>query len=189
MADLLFLTQRIPYPPSKGDKIRSWHILRHLAARWRVHLGCFIDDPHDSGHEATLAELCATVHCEPLNPTLAKLRSVSALTKGEPLTLAYFGSARLQHWVDRTVRENRIEHAFVFCSAMAPYVAGLRDAVRVLDMVDVDSQKWQQYAAKSGWLGRMVYGREARCLLRFEREAAGLFDHTVLVSAAEAALF
>lgn len=189
MADLLFLTQRIPYPPTKGDKIRSWHILRHLAASWRVHLGCFVDDPHDRIHVPTLAELCATVHCEPLNPALARVRSLTALAKGEPLTLGYFGSGRLRDWVDRTVRENRIEHVFVFCSAMAPYAAGLSEAVRILDMVDVDSQKWQQYAAKSGGVGRMIYGREARSLLRLERRMAQLFDRTLFVSPAEAGVF
>ena len=45
MRDALLLTHRIPYPPNKGDKIRSYHLLRHLARDWRVHLGCFVDDP------------------------------------------------------------------------------------------------------------------------------------------------
>ena len=47
MQDILYLTHRIPYPPNKGDKIRSWHILKHLAQRYRVHLGTFVDDPDD----------------------------------------------------------------------------------------------------------------------------------------------
>ena len=189
MADLLFLTQRIPFPPTKGDKIRSWHILRHLAARHRVHLGCFIDDPHDSRSIPLLRDLCATVRCEPLNPRLAKLRSLPALVRQQPLTLSYFGSRGFQSWVNRTVADNRIERIFVFCSAMASYAAGLSGVVRVLDMVDVDSQKWLQYAETSGPVARFVYAREGRLLFRFEREMARLFDHTILVSPAEADLF
>ena len=73
MGELLFLCHRIPYPPNKGDKIRSWHILKHLAARHRVHLGCFIDDGHDRRYEPALAEICASVHCEPLHPALLRL--------------------------------------------------------------------------------------------------------------------
>ena len=42
---LLFLCHRIPYPPNKGDKIRSFHLLRALAGRYQVHLGCFVDEP------------------------------------------------------------------------------------------------------------------------------------------------
>ncbi len=54
MRDLLFLAHRIPYPPDKGDKIRAWHIFRHLARTHRIHLGCFIDDPADRQHLAAL---------------------------------------------------------------------------------------------------------------------------------------
>ena len=47
MEEMLFLAHRLPYPPDKGDKIRSWYLLRHFAATRRVHLGCFVDDPAD----------------------------------------------------------------------------------------------------------------------------------------------
>jgi sugar transferase (PEP-CTERM/EpsH1 system associated) len=189
MEDLLFLSQRIPYPPTKGDKIRSWHILRHLASHYRVHLGCFIDDRHDDQFRSVVADLCASVHCEPLNPALAKIRSLAAILRGEPMTLRYFGSRRLQTWVDDTVQRNRVKYAFVYCSAMAPYVVGLAGATRVLDMVDIDSQKWRQYAQASKKLARFIYAREGDCLLRFERAMARSFDRTLLVSPAEADFF
>lgn len=189
MEDLLFLTQRIPFPPTKGDKIRSWHFLRHLAERYRVHLGCFVDDRRDWPHVRVLEELCASLHCEPLNPSAARLRSLRALVRGEPMTLRYFASGRLRRWVDATARQNGIRRAFVFCSAMAPYAVGLPDATRVLDMVDVDSEKWLQYARSAGTLGHIIYTREGTRLLAFERRMAQLYDRTLLVSEAEASLF
>jgi len=42
---LLYLTHRIPYPPNKGDKVRSFNILRQLARTHRVWLGSFVDHP------------------------------------------------------------------------------------------------------------------------------------------------
>jgi sugar transferase (PEP-CTERM/EpsH1 system associated) len=189
MEDLLFLSQRIPYPPTKGDKIRSWHFLRYLADHYRVHLGCFIDDRNDDQFQSVVAELCASVYCEPLNPALAKIRSLAALLRGEPMTLRYFASHRLRAWVDDTVQRNRIKCAFVYCSAMAPYITDLAGARRVLDMVDIDSQKWRQYADVSKGLARLIYAREGDRLLRFEREMAQSFDRTLLVSPAEADFF
>ncbi|HJX58546.1 MAG TPA: sugar transferase, partial [Thiobacillus sp.] len=47
MEGLLFLAHRIPFPPNKGDKIRSFHLLRHLSTRYAIHLGAFVDDPDD----------------------------------------------------------------------------------------------------------------------------------------------
>jgi len=78
LSDLLFLSQRIPYPPNKGDKIRSFYILRHLAQRHRVHLGCFVDDPEDWQHVEALREFCVDTHIARLDPQKAKIRSGSS---------------------------------------------------------------------------------------------------------------
>jgi hypothetical protein len=50
MANLLYLVHRMPYPPNKGDKVRSYHLLKYLTARHRVFVGTFIDDPDDRAH-------------------------------------------------------------------------------------------------------------------------------------------
>lgn len=65
MESLLFLAHRLPYPPNKGDKIRSYHMLRYLARRYRVYLGTFIDDPEDWQYLETLQALCAEVYVRP----------------------------------------------------------------------------------------------------------------------------
>jgi len=57
MANILYLVHRLPYPPNKGDKVRSYHLLKHLLRHHRVYLGTFIDDPEDDPHIATLRSL------------------------------------------------------------------------------------------------------------------------------------
>ena len=54
MESILFLAHRLPFPPNKGDKVRSYHFLKHLAARYRVFLGTFVDDPLDWKHVEAL---------------------------------------------------------------------------------------------------------------------------------------
>jgi polysaccharide biosynthesis protein PslH len=51
----------MPYPPNKGDKVRSYHLLRHLAARHEVLLGSFVDDAEDEPCVATVRQWCAEV--------------------------------------------------------------------------------------------------------------------------------
>jgi len=99
---LLFLAHRIPYPPDKGDKIRSWNILRHLATRFDVHLGAFIDAEEDWQHAPVLEEVCADCHFVRLNPSTAKLRSLKGFVTGEALSFPYYESRDLARWVDRT---------------------------------------------------------------------------------------
>ncbi len=190
MADLLFLAHRIPYPPNKGDKIRSWHMLRHLAQRHRIHLGCFIDDPADRQHEPVLRDICASCHFVELAPRAAKLRSLHGLLTGEPLTLPYYRSSALASWVEQVIERHRPERLFFYSSAMAQFdVPTPYPARRVVDLVDVDSRKWAEYATRQHWPLSWIYEREGRTLLQFERVAASRMNAAILVSAAEAKLF
>ncbi|HEX9625684.1 MAG TPA: TIGR03087 family PEP-CTERM/XrtA system glycosyltransferase [Acidiferrobacterales bacterium] len=188
MDDLLFLVHRIPYPPNKGDKIRSYHLLRHLAANYRVHLATFIDDPDDRRHVDALRGLCADLYCADLQPIRARLRSLGGLARGEALSLPYYRDAGLRRWV--TGKLAGVRRVLAFSSPMAQYVLDAGPGVRrVMDFVDVDSDKWRQYSASRGWPMGWLYRREARRLLDFERRVAHEFDACVLVSAAEAELF
>ena len=189
MEPILFLVHRIPFPPNKGDKIVSYHLLRHLAARYRVHLGTFIDNPADAEHVRTLDQWCAS-HCVArLRPRSARLRSLTAFLTGEPLTLPYYRSAQLQQWVEATTARKNIRKAVVFSAAMAQYVELLPDMRVVLDLVDVDSAKWAQYADRHSWPLSSIYRREGVKLLAVERSAAARAAATVLVTRGEADLF
>ncbi len=187
---LLLLTHRIPYPPNKGDKIRSFNLLRFLATHYAVHLGAFVDDPDDWRHADTLTTWCISHRLVALQPRRARLRSLRGLLTGEALTLPYYASPELRAWVEATLRETGAQRLVVFSAAMAQYAEGLGPGVRcLLDLVDVDSEKWRQYGERRrgplGW----IYRREARCLRAYEARASRTCAATLLVSAAEAALF
>jgi sugar transferase (PEP-CTERM/EpsH1 system associated) len=187
--DLLLLIHRIPYPPNKGDKIRSYHLLKHLARDYRVHLATFVDDADDWQHVPTVEKMCASSHFASLNPALARVRSLGALVKNRSLSLDYYRDAGLQRWVDQTVSAHKIERVLVFSSAMAQFVDHHRQARRVVDFCDVDSDKWRQYAEKKSWPMSWLYRHEARQLLSYERQVAREYDASLFVSEPEAALF
>lgn len=189
LPDALFLSHRIPYPPDKGDKIRAWHMLEHISRTHRVHLGCFVDDPDDMQHEAHLRSVCATVRCVPIDRRVQKLRALAHVRPGRPLTLDFYRSADLAQWVRDTLAAQPVALGFAYCSAMAPYLMGHALPRRILDMVDVDSEKWSEYARRTSWPASLVWAREGRTLLRFETEAAQAFDRTLLVSEAETTRF
>ncbi|WP_439576649.1 TIGR03087 family PEP-CTERM/XrtA system glycosyltransferase [Elioraea sp.] len=191
---LLFLAHRIPYPPDKGEKIRAWHMLDHLAGSWTVELGCLVDDPRDLDHLATLRARCAHVEAQRLRGRWqAAARALTRLRPGQPLSLGWFHHPMLAAWVRQGLCDRRWDAALVYSSAMAPYVMGPEahrpDFRRVLDMVDVDSAKWQAYAAGAKPPMRLVWAREARTLLGLERRAALDFDRTLFVSEEEARHF
>ena len=188
---LLFLSHRIPYPPNKGDKIRSFHLLRYLSRRYRVFLGTFVDDPKDWQYEEQLQEWCEASCVRGLQPTRAKLLGLRGLITGKPLTLPYYHDSKLEKWVHEVVEKEGIGDILVYSSAMAQYVLGrgFSGSRRIIDLVDVDSDKWRQYAEKKQWPMSWIYRREAERLLDFERRIAGVSEATLLVSDQEALLF
>jgi sugar transferase (PEP-CTERM/EpsH1 system associated) len=189
VADLLYLVHRMPYPPNKGDKVRSYHLLKHLLARHRVFLGTFIDDPDDEAHIDTLRALCAGVHVARLDPRRAKLRSLSGLARGEALTLGYYRDAGMSAWVSRTLATHDIRTAVVFSSSMAQYVEQQPDLRVLLDFVDVDSAKWTDYAKARRWPMSWLYRREGAELLAYERSMAAAVDRSFFVTDKEVDLF
>jgi sugar transferase (PEP-CTERM/EpsH1 system associated) len=187
--DLLLLVHRIPYPPNKGDKIRSYNLLKHLATKYRVHLATFVDDADDWQHVPAVEALCASSHFVKLDPLKGKLRSAKALALGKSLSLEYYRDAEMKRWVARTMRERGIARVMTFCSVMAQYAEDFPAARRVIDFCDIDSDKWRQYAEKKKWPMSWVYAHEARSLLDYERKVAAEFDASLFVSAPEAELF
>ncbi|MDL2353701.1 MAG: TIGR03087 family PEP-CTERM/XrtA system glycosyltransferase [Pseudomonadota bacterium] len=189
MEDLLLLIHRIPYPPNKGDKIRSYHLLKHLAQRYRVHLATFVDDADDWQHVPHVQALCASSHFAPLQPLLARVRSLGALLANRSLSLDYYRDAGLRAWSAQAVRQHGIGRIVVFSSAMAQYAEAYPQARRVVDFCDVDSDKWRQYADQKRWPMSWLYRHEARQLLAYERHVARSCDAALFVSAPEADLF
>ncbi|MBV8624935.1 MAG: TIGR03087 family PEP-CTERM/XrtA system glycosyltransferase [Herbaspirillum sp.] len=189
MEHLLFLAHRIPYPPNKGDKIRSFHLLKHLAQRYHVHLGSFIDEPADWQHVDTVKAYCRSSHFARLDGLQARLRSLPALASTRALSLDYYRNHGLRQWVTAQLDAAPISRVLVFSSVMAQYAQDPRLTRSVVDFVDVDSDKWAQYAAKKSWPMSWLYRREGRCLLEFERQVAAAADVSLFVSQAEAALF
>lgn len=186
---LLLLVHRIPYPPNKGDKVRSYRILRHLAERYRVFLATFVDHPDDWVHLPTVEGWCEGVCARPLLPRASRLASLRGLLTGEALTLPYYRDRTLAHWVNRVVRQHDIRHAVVFSGSMAQYLEGLPLTRRVVDFCDVDSEKWRQYAPTKPWPLNWLYAREGRRLLDFEAGAALASDVSLFATCPEGALF
>jgi sugar transferase (PEP-CTERM/EpsH1 system associated) len=186
------IIHRIPYPPDKGDKIRSYHEFRVLLERgWKIHLCTFIDDPSDVRHKATLASKCVSSAFIQLGKVQRYGAMFRALICGRPLSVGAFYSKKALKYVQDVVSAYPIRAALCFSSSTADYLLGdgLGGAgfTRVMDLVDVDSDKWRLYAARSSAPLRWLYDLEFKRLAAYEERIVNRFDAVTLVSEAEAA--
>ncbi len=181
------LVHRIPYPPNKGEKVRAYHELRHLAARHDVRLACFVDDPADLPHVGVLRECCRDVLAVPLSRRLATLRAGLRWLGGGTLTEGYFNARAMHDGLRRWTETERFGAILAYSSSMAPFALAVPATRRVLDFVDLDSAKWAAYARQRSFPASLVFGREGTRLAAREKAWARQFDASVFITPAEAA--
>ena len=189
MGNLLYLVHRLPFPPNKGDKVRSFNLLKHLSAQHQIFLGTFVDDPDDMAHVAAVRKYCVDLHVSRLSPVRAKLKSLMGLLTGQALSLEYYRDQSLLDWVKSTLKTRKIDAVVVFSSAMGQYAIFQNEVPVLVDFVDVDSAKWAQYADNRFWPLSWLYRREGAKLLAYERALAMRSKRSFFVTDNEVELF
>jgi len=187
--NVLYLCHRIPYPPDKGDKIRSFHQIQALSRSHRLHMACLIDAEEDRRHVAALEPYCASVNTAYRGTVGSWVRMAGALLGAESLSVAAFRSADLARRVNRVLKTESIDAAIVFSSVMAQYLPQGTNLPTIVDFCDVDSEKWKVYADVKPWPVNLLYRIEAGRLRRYERKLARIHDESVFAAENEAEVF
>ena len=187
---ILFLTHRLPYAPNRGDRIRAYYLLQLLARHHDVHLVSLVHDEEEHGHLGDVASVAASARAAMVPRLRNHVAAAAALAGHQPLTHVLLASPGLDAAIRESVATAPPDVVLVFCTGMAPSVfkAPLSHAPCVLDMVDVDSEKWADLATFTRGPMRWVYRREARTLRAFERLAVKRARVTTVVSDRERAL-
>jgi polysaccharide biosynthesis protein PslH len=186
--EILFIGHRIPFPPDRGDKIRSHHVLRHLASIAPVHVATFADDSADFAEEPALAAISASYRLTRRRKPLV-VAGVQALAAREPVSLTAFRDASITAYIDEVLRTRPISAIYVFSGQMGQYVPKCFRGHIIADFCDVDSAKFEAYAARKGSMAGWVDAREGRMLRNEEARLSARADVSLLITGNEADLF
>ncbi|MFT7359680.1 TIGR03087 family PEP-CTERM/XrtA system glycosyltransferase [Parasphingorhabdus sp.] len=188
MGEILFLTHRVPWPPNRGDKIRSHHFLQELMDRAPVHVACFADD--EAEQQIAWARKVELQSCEIVIRTKPKwLGGIEAIVAAKPVSVACFDSPEIHAYVAHLIATRTIDCIFVFSGQMAQFIPADFGGRVVMDFGDVDSAKFESYADEGSGPMAWINRREGRLLRAYEKDVAGRADYSLFVSEAEAELF
>lgn len=189
--NILFLTHRFPYPPNRGDRIRSYNLLRVLAGQFNVSLACTSDEPVSEEQIRHVMQFCSQLHIAELGTWSRRIRGGLALLGKKSLTEAMFHSPSLKKTIQKWHGQKAFDKLIVFCSSMYPYATSrcFRQTPKTVDLVDVDSEKWKQLATERSFPMSWIYGREADAVHRLETKIGKYSELITLVSDAEAELY
>lgn len=195
---ILFITHRFPHPPNRGDSIRSFHFLERFSEMGTVHLATLYEQEPSPESVRVLDKLCAGVIACPWGKKRKWFRAAKALACGKTMTEGLFFKRRFRKQLRKLLETEKFDRIVVFCSSMFPYLkmmAGTRNEETpiVVDFVDIDSQKWFDYADKvRGWTNfwkKWVFRTEGRRLRRLEVEIGRRASALMAVTAEEVALY
>ncbi|MCY2959944.1 MAG: TIGR03087 family PEP-CTERM/XrtA system glycosyltransferase [Planctomycetota bacterium] len=184
---ILFLAQRVPYPPNRGDKITTWRLVERLGRAHQVRIVAFAHDEKDVAAAEELRGKGFETVAVPYRDRAAKLGALPLLLTRKPLTLGVYGSSAVQEAVDRLAPESDL--AYAYSSSMGAFLERHPRLPRIMHFGELDSDKWRQYAERTGFPMRLVYAREHRTLLEFERRIARSFAANVVCTPLEKAVF
>ena len=188
---VLYITHRVPFPPDKGDRIRNFHLLRQLARHHTVDLACLADEPVSDGTRTTLGELCGRVSIVPVSRFGRLAQAGRSLVCGRSLSEGAFWSSELQRIIQAWHREKPYGAAIISASSLVPYLrtTSFAKVPAFVDVVDLDSQKWCDFAATASWPKSWLYRWEGARVRSVEADLPKWAEAATLVSRAEADLF
>lgn len=193
--NILFLSHRIPFPPNKGEKIRTFHQLKFLVEKGHnVSVIAPYEDDNELAHFDALGQnYCQIVKGVKL--TSKVIRLAKGVIKGKALSIANFYSDELQTQLDHLITGNTFDTIICTASSMAEYVFKSEpiqqkgNLTLLMDFMDLDSDKWQQYAQNAAFPMSWVYRREATLIGAFEKRISEYFNACFFITEAEKTLF
>jgi len=166
---ILFLANRVPYPPYRGDKLKIFNLARRLKDRHELHLLTFAQTQEDLSYKAELEKIFKEVHFIYLPKWKSALYCLQGVWSSKPLQVLYFQSAVMQREMDALISKYNYDAVHVQHLRMSPYLAKRKDIPRILDLPDAFSLYWERRKlVKRGLLRTLFENIEQGRVLKYE---------------------
>jgi sugar transferase (PEP-CTERM/EpsH1 system associated) len=178
---LFIILPRFPYPIEKGDKLRAFHQIRHLAKNNEIHLFCITDIRLRQQDINALKPYCKGIHTFYTSKISILFNIILAFFKGKPLQTGYFYNHRAAKKLKLLIEAVQPEHIYCQLIRAAEYVKGL-PYTKTLDYQDVFSKGVERRIHKAAFYLKPVYRMEYKRLLKYEKYIFDCFDNKTIIS-------
>jgi glycosyltransferase involved in cell wall biosynthesis len=181
---VLLLTQVLPYPPDSGPKIKTWNVLKCLAARHEVTLVSFVRGDQ-SAQAAHLQKTCKAVHTVEMRRGVQHDLAAFArsLVARQPWMMLRDDRPAMRQMVDRLAASENFDIAYADQLNMGQYAARVAGARKVLD---THNALWLLYKRLSETMKpgpqKILLSRDWRLLKTYEGRLCREFDAVTAVS-------
>ncbi len=110
---ILFLSHRFPYPPIGGDRVKAYHLLRHLAS-WADVDVISLDEAGTASKDPPGLAAVRSIRSVPFNKMRAALRIIQSLATKRPIEFAYYRAPEMRQAVDEALTKNQYDLVISF---------------------------------------------------------------------------
>ena len=182
MMKLMVLLSRVPYPLDKGDKLRAYHQVKHLALKHDILLCCLSDKKVDDGSISHLKSFCSDVFIIRIRKWQILTNLLIGIFNKKPMQVNYFHNALLQKKVDKFIEKHMPAHIYCQLIRVTEYVKKYTIIPKTLDYMDAFSKGMLRRSEKTSWPLKLVYRKEASRLYNYERSMFAFFEHKTIIS-------
>jgi sugar transferase (PEP-CTERM/EpsH1 system associated) len=167
---ILFLANRIPYPPYRGDKLKIFNLARRLQSHHELYLITFAQHKDEYQYLPELQKVFKEVHLIYLPKWRSALNCLQGIFSQTPFQVLYFQSAQMHKHLSQWLASHQLDAVHVQHLRMSPYLAGASKLPRILDLPDAFSLYWERRKTiPRGFLTRVFESIEQKRVLAFEK--------------------
>jgi len=165
---ILFVANRVPYPPFRGDKLKIFNLARRLSVNHEIYLITFAESEDDFKYTAELEKIFKEVHIIRLPKWQSYLNCLLAIFTNIPLQVAYFKSSAMHACIQKFLSKHKVDVIHTQHLRMAQFTADMK-LPRILDLPDAFSLYWKRRIEnQKNPLRKFVEKIEYRRLFQFE---------------------
>lgn len=167
---ILFVANRVPYPPYRGDKLKIWNLANRMKDKHELHLITIAQSAEDLKYREELEQVFTTVTMLHLPAWASAINTLSGIFRREPFQVAYFRSARFAGLLKDVLHRHQFDAIHVQHLRMAQYFGNWPAPHAVLDLPDAFSLYWKRRSENAAsWWMRKFAKIEYKRLLKYEK--------------------
>ncbi|MFM2228204.1 MAG: hypothetical protein RL664_1547 [Bacteroidota bacterium] len=177
---LVVLSSRIPYPLEKGDKLRIFHQIKHLAKSHEICLIC-LNENSEEIDTSVLEELVTELHIIPLAKWKIPFRLFFAIFHNLPFQVEYFLERKNKKKIEAIIQEFNPNHIYCQLIRTAEYVKNLFQFDKTLDYMDAFSAAAMRRAKTEKRFRKLFWKIENERVKKYERSIYDYFNqHSII---------
>jgi sugar transferase (PEP-CTERM/EpsH1 system associated) len=183
---ILFVANRFPYPPFRGDKLKIFNLTKRLSEKHDLYLVTFYEQRSELQYFKDIEPFFKEIELVYLPKWRSVLNGVFALFTKTPLQVLYFKSAKMQKMVDFAVNQYKIDVVHTQHLRMSQYTKKLA-IPKILDLPDAFSLYFKRRnETERPLINRLIDRIEIGRLVQAE-QVVKHYDKTLVCSAEDKA--